>query len=355
MKEEINKFKKMILENKNKKIGLLHHTDPDGVCAGIITAIALEKITGKKPVLFHQNPGQITIKKSTVKKLREKSIDFLIIADLCVDQEPEAVKEIEGFAKILILDHHKTYNYLDSDKTLMIKSQYLSGIERSRYPASKLCFDLFSELTDLKELDWVASIGLIGDNAYSEWKDFVDGVMQKYDLGEKVEESILFKIKKIIESIEVMDYSKINDLINVFFNAKKPADVLKKDLLNELEEMEKEVGFWINKFDSEKEVFPEKELIYFEIKPLHSIKSVVINRVSNKFKNKTVIIVQDFGEEWIYFSARRQDYKVKVNDLLEKAVEGIPEASAGGHIPAAAGRIPREYLNEFKKRLIELT
>jgi single-stranded DNA-specific DHH superfamily exonuclease len=137
-------------------------------------------------------------------------------------------------------------------------------------------------------------------------------------------------------------------------HAKKPKDIMKKDLLVELEEMQKEVDYWMNEFNEKKEVFPEKELIYFEIRPQHSIKSALINKISEKFPNKTIVLVQDFGEEHVYFSARRQDFKVKVNDLLEKSIFGIPDSTAGGHIPAAAGKIPREYLKEFKKKLIEL-
>ncbi len=353
MKQEIERFKQLILKNKEKKTAVLHHTDPDGICSGVITATALERISGKKPLMFHQNPGKVTVKPSTVKKLKEEEIEFLITTDLSVDQFPETIKDTEEFAEILVLDHHKTYNDLNSSRTLMIKSQDLTGEEGSQYPASKLCFDLFSELTDLKDLDWIACIGLLGDNAYNSWMDFVDGTMEKYYIKEKPEKSVLFEVKKLIESIEVMDLSKMDDLIKMFLSAKKPEDLLKKDLLSELDEMEKEVAYWRMEFEQKKEVFPEKELIYFEIKPEHSIKSVLINRVSDRYKNKTVIIVQDFGDSHVYFSARRQDFKVKVNDLLEKSIEGIPDSTAGGHIPAAAGKIPREYLDKFKKQLIE--
>ena len=62
----------------------------------------------------------------------------------------------------------------------------------------------------------------------------------------------------------------------------------------------------------------------------------------------------DSGGKVLRFSARRQDFKVKVNDLLEEAVEGIPGADAGGHIPAAAGSIPREKLAVFKENVIRI-
>ncbi len=353
MKEKIMEFKEKILKNKNKKICVIHDSDPDGVCAGVISVLALERITGKKPMLFHQNPGEITLTKNTLKELKENFIEFVITVDLSVDQNPLPLKEIEKFSELLVLDHHKKYNLIDSNKTLMIKSQDIAEIDGSKYPVSKLSFDLFSNLTDLKDLDWISCIGLIGDNGYNEWKDFVDGVIEKYNLEKEVKKSLLFKAAELIEAIEVMDYSKLKDLINVLLSAKKPEDLMKQDLLIELEKLEKEVSVWMEKFEEKKEVFPEKELIYFEINSEHSIKSVIINRISEKLRNKTVIVLQDYGEEHVYFSARRQDFKVKVNDLLEKSVQGIPDSNAGGHIPAAAGKIPRKYLKQFKKQLIE--
>jgi single-stranded DNA-specific DHH superfamily exonuclease len=352
MKKEIIKFRELMKEIKNKRSAVIHDSDADGVCSAVISAVALKRISKKEPLIFHQNPGEITITEHTLSELKEKKIEFVVIVDLSVDQNPEPLKEIESFARILVLDHHKKYNEINSNKTLMIKSQDLSGEEGSKYPASKLCFDLFSELVNLNDLDWIACIGLIGDNAYMEWKDFVDGVIQKYSL--EKEKDLLFKAPQLIEAIETMDYSKLKDLIFILLHAKKPKDIMKKDLLVELEEMQKEVDYWMNEFNEKKEVFPEKELIYFEIRPQHSIKSALINKISEKFPNKTIVLVQDFGEEHVYFSARRQDFKVKVNDLLEKSISGIPDSTAGGHIPAAAGKIPREYLKEFKKKLIEL-
>ncbi len=350
MKQEIKKFKEWVEANKEKKTAVIHDSDPDGLCSGVITALALKRISGKIPLIFHQNPGEITLTKHTINFLRENFVEFVVTVDLSIDQRPESVKETEEFAKILVLDHHKTYTDLNSSRTLMIKSQDLTGEEGSKYPVSKLSFDLFSELTDLQDLDWISSIGLLGDNAYSHWKDFVDRVTEKYG----IEKKELQKATQLMDSIEVMDYSKLKDLIQVMLTAKKPVDLMKKDLLTELAEMEKEVGFWLEKFESQKEVFPEKELIYFEIKPAkHSIKSVIINRISEKLKDKTVIVLQDFGVDHVYFSARRQDFKVKVNDLLEKSIEGIPDSMAGGHVPAAAGKIPREFKEQFKKQLIE--
>ena len=56
----------------------------------------------------------------------------------------------------------------------------------------------------------------------------------------------------------------------------------------------------------------------------------------------------------IEISSRRQDGKVNLPQLLNKCITGFPNSEAGGHIKAAGGTFPEEYLEEFKKRLFSL-
>ncbi|MDD5148846.1 MAG: DHHA1 domain-containing protein, partial [Candidatus ainarchaeum sp.] len=100
------------------------------------------------------------------------------------------------------------------------------------------------------------------------------------------------------------------------------------------------------------EVIPELELELYTIKTrFPAIKSQIINDFSNKSPGKTVILWEITGRN-VRFSARRQDGKVKVNELLENAIEGIPDSNAGGHAPAAAGGVPKEFFEKFKEQLI---
>ncbi len=63
-------------------------------------------------------------------------------------------------------------------------------------------------------------------------------------------------------------------------------------------------------------------------------------------------IIQDVGNNDLRISARRQDYKVKMNNLMEKSIKGIPNSNAGGHIPAAAAKIPKRFRGKFRKNLL---
>ena len=138
-------------------------------------------------------------------------------------------------------------------------------------------------------------------------------------------------------------------------NSSTPKEVLNSKYYKFVKELDLQIEDVINKFHNSKETYPEIELVWFEFKANNNLKSAVINRVSNElFPKLTVIFLQDKGDDFFWISARRQDFKVQVNTLLEDAVKELPTAGAGGHIPAAAGRIRKEDKKKFKENIISL-
>ena len=72
-----------------------------------------------------------------------------------------------------MLDHHKIYQDLNSEDVVFIKSQYIDeDLDGSKYPVSKLSFDLFSNLVDLTDMEWVVCLGILGDNGFQSWEKF---------------------------------------------------------------------------------------------------------------------------------------------------------------------------------------
>ncbi|MFH1545463.1 MAG: DHHA1 domain-containing protein [archaeon] len=340
--------------DKKDKLALIHHTDADGVCSAAIVVKALKKLGKPSPVLLHQENGEISLTNKTIKKLKQLKVNRLIAVDLSLDQRPSNVKKVERFASILVLDHHKIYSDLNSRKTVMIKSQMISSVDGSLYPASKLCFDLFSGLIELDEAGWIAAVGIIGDNGTKKWKEFILNAMKKEKIKGPINESILSRIKFLIDAVETISFGELEKVINLMVKAKKPKEMMKKKFLRYGERLEKELDEWISSFEERAEFFPSKELIYYYIKPIYPIKSPLINRISFANPGRTVVVVQDLGKGVIDISARRQDFRVKVNDLLEKATKNLEGSFAGGHIPAAGGKIKKKDLKKFRKNLLKL-
>ena len=107
--------------------------------------------------------------------------------------------------------------------------------------------------------------------------------------------------------------------------------------------------FYGDRFDKEKEIY--RDLIIYSLNPKHHIASLLINKISCEYPDKTLVFIEDF-EEVIKVSARRQDKKVDCNVLMRASISGISDSTAGGHVAASAARFPREYLSKFKENLI---
>ncbi len=351
-KEKLALFDQAIKQiTKKDKIALCPDLDADGISSGAITYVALKKIRGKAPDIVIIQPYKTTeILPETIKKMKQKKINKLIIVDFAFDQNKKEAKKIESqVEKIIVIDHHTDYK-LKTKKTFIVKPQHLGKIEPSKYPTSKFCYDLFSRHANIKETSWISSVGLIGDNQLKQWKEFVKKSAKEH----KTNLDKLKKISKIISATESLKPKKLKELLNLMVKAKKPKDILKSKFSRLEKKLTKMSNALLKKFNKKKENYEKLDLIWFNFFSKENMKSELINRASNELHpNKTIIVVQDKGDKYLYFSARRQDFKVKVNKLLEKAVKGLKNAGAGGHIPAAAGRIMKKDYEKFKKRIIQ--
>ena len=337
--------------SKTDKIALIHDLDADGVSSGVLTFHAIKLLRGKEPdLVITQSHKTTKLMPETLELLKEHKINKLITVDFALDQQKESVKEAEAIVdEILVIDHHKDYE-LTSPKTFILKANYIKELDPSKYPTSKLVYDLFSRHVSLQKFSWLSCVGLIGDNQLEVWRDSVEKA--KADHGSSIEE--FFTVSSIITSVEVLVPEQLNDLFYFIASSFTPKQVIDSKYNEYLKKLDSEVERVKEKFEEGKEVFEKQELIWFEFESEHNVKSAVVNNVSNNiYPNQTVIFVQDKHDGFVSFSARRQDFKVKTNDLLEKAITGFEQAGAGGHIPASAGRIKKEDLPEFKKRILE--
>lgn len=333
--------------SKNDRIAILHHADCDGLCSAVITAHAVEKLSGKPPVLFIPFRYNGLAPQEFRKLLESKRISKLFSVDLGLDNFPEFLKEAEKVCPIALMDHHKIYNNLNSNKTIFLKTRFFSKKEPSSYACSKFCYDMFSKILDVSEKNWIACIGILGDMGFKAWKPF----FAKTLLQRKITRENLDKAVELIEAVETVKQKDFLKLLKEFQKAKSLKEILSSNFMKYSVQLKKDLEYYLKDFEKNSEKFPELGLFIYEIEPMHDIKSAVINRLSLKYPKKTILLIQKKNEK-ANFSARRQDFKVKMNELLENAIKGIPESSAGGHIPAAAGRIPVQCIQQFKENIL---
>ncbi|MBD3361556.1 hypothetical protein GF358_02060 [Candidatus Woesearchaeota archaeon] len=353
----VKEFKDFISSiTKKDRVAVIHHTDPDGVCSGVIASKLVRRIRKKKIDLRLNQKGNVHhITGETLRKLKAKKINKVIITDLSVDESPEGIKKLSKFAKIMIIDHHPVYNNLKSDNVVFIKSSLISNIVPVRYCAAKLTYDLGSLVTDLSDLDWMAASGAIGDLATAPFKPWLNKVMKKYNINPNKDlfKTKLGKVAILISSAESFDTKNVKLCYDIVYRAKSPQDVLNSRLKVFRKKIDDELQYYIRNIRKFAEIHSELDLIIYEIKSKYNIKSPLCTLLGIKYPRKTILTVSKKNGK-ISISARRGDCNVAVNELLENAVKGIPDSNAGGHVPAAGAVIPKKYYKKFKKRVINL-
>lgn len=355
MMDVLQKFEEFIENVSSKdKIALFFDPDPDGISAGVLVNKAISKLRGRGlDLILFQEHGDLEIKRENIDKLRENKINKVFMVDLVVDEFPEPIFKISEFANLCILDHHTIYLNMNSDEILQIKPQMFDKGKPVSYVSAKLVYDLFSKYVDLSDYDWIAAIGVMGDAALKRWADFIKQVCQKYNLDlNNLFSSKLAGTMRLIASAPEFGFNVIQESFDVLNNAKSFDDVLNSSLLKYRKIINKEMNKFLKDFNENAERI--EDLVFYEFSSKYTIGSTLSTRVSFREPNKTFIVLQDSGDGWIKISLRRQDTKVKVNELVSEAVKGLSEASGGGHIPAAGGRIKKRDLDLFKEKIMQL-
>jgi len=325
-------------------IAVIFHTDADGITSGVIASKAVERISGKKPALFlTPAPSEVTLSKKMIAELKKKKINKVVAVDLNVDQDPESIEKIEKFAELLILDHHTIQNDVNSPKTVMIKPQFFSKINPSRYCASKLVYDIFSRYAKISDLAWLAIIGIYGDMAENEWPEFISETLEKNGL---LNGHISKAGALIVYARSFDEKDGPMKAFDEFYRAKSIKEVLGSKLLDYEEKIEGEIAQFIKKREELAQFYPEKNLLIYEISPKYNIKSELVNRLSRDFYPEMTCIVLQKKGKIASIGARNQTGHVSMNDLMIRAAKGIPDSSGGGHIQAAGASIPNK-----KKRI----
>ena len=326
MKINFNEAKKF-LENISEKdrIALLFHNDIDGFVAGILLADWCENKGAKiKPIPFTMTDDQ----NRAIKEIGDrKKIITADLAPTAIIKILKAIKDRDVFytdhhiSEIKIPDEIKKYETPSSTSSSRAIYQLIGGREFLRimsevadagwrYEENRKEIDKF-----LKEKNWTLN-------------EFFRKVKYPYD------RTIIYFHKDLVKAFEIL--KEINSTEDI----------------KKLKEYDSAIGDEINRFVKE---FSQKsetlgKVHFYYFKPEHPIKSAIINEISYANPNKTFIFAVPNGDE-ISISARNQNKKQSMVELLKKATKNIPIENLGGHVPAAGARIKRKHLEKFKENL----
>lgn len=333
------------------RIALLHDTDPDGTTSGKIIVEAITRLGGKISLYVTMSRGDHSITNEIITTLQKEKITKLITTDKTIDSGPEQLKKVERFAEICIFDHHIIENNVNSQKTILLKPQLLFSTSRpDQYCSAKLSYDVLNRVTDVSDTDWICVSGIIGDMAAASWKSFIEKVFYRHNLPLHADlfETPLGQITQLISYAEAM--GEAEQCFDLILKAKSAAEAL--TYLSNYKIVKQEVEYYFNNYKSFVEEYPLADLIFLEIQSPYKIKSLVGSILAQKiFPQKTLVVVQREGSK-INISARRNDHKMNMHDLLKKATQNL-DGRAGGHAPAAGAAISGKQFPVFKTRLLK--
>jgi len=319
--------------DEKDKIAIISHIDLDGIASAVLAS----RIIGKVDYLrfIDYRPGVL---KNVILELKKNKIKKIFILDLAIDSK-EDIAEMEKFAEIVVIDHHPFQNDMNSEKTVFMKAE-------SENPAAAMCYYLFSKMQQIP--GWIAALGIIADKPHVYNSENNPRVFEDFNLGkDKIDLwKYVFNLNLSIIYFKGSE-KKVYDLIN---ESKELSNLTKLDKYSWI--VEEELEMWRKRFEKEKEVFGS--LVIFHIEPKYLVKSILINELSVQDSGKTFVFISaKKGDEFLSISARTQMENVNVNTLLRNSIIGIENSTAGGHVKAAAARVPVKFLGKFKENLIK--
>ncbi|MFH1249339.1 MAG: DHH family phosphoesterase [archaeon] len=318
------------------RIALISHTDLDGFAS----ALSIYKVIGKYDYIEFLDYSESMLER-ILPEIKKRKINKIIFSDLAIDSNTKGLEEIRKLSRVLIIDHHKFDNDLNSENIVYIKTE-------SRVPPSYSCYSLLSRMQSLEKIDWIAACGIVADWCYDQNKEFVDSIIEKYSLRED----------KDIKKTELWDISSNLSLFLIYFrkNMREAFEILNNADLKNFDV----ITTYSKKVESEIEelsarFYKERELqnygYYWNFSPKLKIKSFLINSLSYKEKDKLFVFATP-DNNLLRISLRRQDGKIDCDSLAKKAAEGFRNSTMGGHKAAAGGEIVKEDENKFKENLV---
>ncbi|MFA5953016.1 MAG: DHH family phosphoesterase [Candidatus Pacearchaeota archaeon] len=328
--------------SKKDKIGLISHTDLDGIASAVFLQKILESKDLKLNFIKFLEYGS-----EVLKPILNEKIDVLFFTDWNADNFPKDLDLLRKKFRVLVFDHHPLNPELKDEKGI-IKTERI-------YCSSHALFDLIKEKNyfDTQKMTWLVCAAIISDYTWDK-SDEAFELIKKFYPNVKKDSSIWNSEPGLIGK-------KISGAL-IYYNPnfKKVYEKILKNDLNSLEKVDKivqkEIEKYLHEFEEKAEHFSKEKLYFYYNNPKFQIASSISSIISDRyFRDSTVIFVTDIKNRkgFVKVSARNQTMQVNLGNLLKNCIEGFENSSGGGHIQAASAIFPKKYLNKFKENLLK--
>jgi len=297
-----------------------------------------------------------------LKKISREKIKFVIFLDTS-DVNQQHLDKIREYAKILIVDHHipKKYYGINYVNPRLKKSKIY-------IPTTCLAYSIYE--SNKKNMLWLAGVGILSDHGvrnclhiFEELKrknpDLIENVKSRnivFDENVLFDNSMLGMLTKIIDSGRVVKgidgakfviktLLKTNNYEKLLYGSAKQTETILRWYCISKKEMEN----LINDFEKRKKKIGR--VLFYEFKSKLKIKSSLAGTLSDKYKDKIIVISQLQRSNYKISMRRGKNLNVNLSKMIKTAISDIPGASGGGHPEAVGGTIPKKYMKFFLKNI----
>jgi single-stranded DNA-specific DHH superfamily exonuclease len=319
--------------------------DQDGLCSFLL----LQRYIGKGKGVPIKSFSGLTAE--YFKRIEEFNSDYIFILDKPLVSEEFFEKVSQINIPVVWIDHHVV-----EKKIFLPMVDYYnpyfnkkSGTE----PVTALCYQVTKKKNDL----WLAVAGCIADKLipkfYSEFrKKYPDLSIESLDAFEIYYKSLIGKVARMFGFGLKDKTTNVMTMLRFLSSAKTPYDVLEESSKNHA------MHYKFNFIEGKSRKFLKKaialekkseKILFFQYGGDLSISSELSNELSYLFPKKIIIVV--------YISGGKTNISIRgknVLRILAKTLEGLENATGGGHDEAVGARIQTEDLEKFRESFFKI-
>jgi len=316
--------------------------DPDGLCSFLL----LSRWIGRgKGVAVKSFPD---LNEGYFRKVNELNADYIFILDKPIVSRAFLEQIEQKNVPTVWIDHHELpedipdfidyYNPITNDK------------ENTNEPSTYLCYKITQNIEDI----WIALIGCISDKFVPEfypdfkikYPDLAVNSANAFDIFYK---SQIGRIARIFSFALKDRTTNVVNMIKFLLKVKSPYEVLEENPKTySMHHRFKQINIRYQKL-LRKARMNEKDfekILFFQYGGDLSISSDLANQLNYEFPEKIVVVVYVTGVK-ANVSVRGKN----VRKIILKAIEGLEDATGGGHEDAVGAKIRVDDLEIFKRNL----
>ncbi len=341
MEQEIRRRAvKFLADLKNSSVAVFFHDDGDGICSACVMKRFAEREEVEASFTSIAMPPSSEQKRHIVTTPSSR----FVLLDLGMDQFPSVIRSLEKKGKVLIIDHHKVHNNMNSEN--VIHYNPLLWKENVYLAASLLTYELCNEITDLNDCAWIAAIGVISDCNVKDARFFLSKVKEMYPgFLKDVENPFDSKFGKLVQYISAVRSHGISceTIMERLSKFSSPHEMLHDDWFKSyftrfLVEMENEIE------NARSKSLKFGSFLFHELKSRLRIRSELATRLSFLFPDK-IVFVYKVSNDMAKISVRTQR-DIDLYSFLKDVLSNFSFKNFGGHKRACAIEMS---MNEFQR------